>query len=141
MPATASRHGPTGYCASSRPYYKMVNSLRRLEEMKAFMRGGLQEWNCRAGQNSLIIRTDGSLVQGSLAPCFPFYSATCDWGMIDAPCFNTDQLRSLKCECQKHCFSTLNHTLAHCYDAGRILRWLMKQAAHGFKGVTGSFDD
>jgi hypothetical protein len=119
----------------------MVNSLRRLEEMKAFMRGGLQEWNCRAGQNSLIIRTDGSLVQGSLAPCFPFCSATCDWGMIDAPCFNTDQLRSLKCECQKHCFSTLNHTLAHCYDAGRILRWLMKQAAHGFKSVTGSFDD
>jgi MoaA/NifB/PqqE/SkfB family radical SAM enzyme len=120
----------------NRAGYKMVNSMQRLEQMKAFMRGGLQEWNCRAGQNSLIIRTDGSL-----APCFPFYSATCDWGVIDAPHFDTDQLRSLKCECQKHCFSTLNHTLAHCYDAGRVLRWLMKQAAHGFQGVTGSFDD
>jgi hypothetical protein len=29
------------------------------------MRGKLQDWDCRAGQNSLIIRTDGTL-----APCF-----------------------------------------------------------------------
>jgi len=54
--------------------YKMVNSIRRLEQMKEFMRGKLQEWDCRAGLNSLIIRTDGTL-----APCFPLYSATCDW--------------------------------------------------------------
>ena len=29
------------------------------------------EWNCRAGHNNVIIRTDGTL-----APCFPMYGAT-----------------------------------------------------------------
>jgi MoaA/NifB/PqqE/SkfB family radical SAM enzyme len=55
--------------------YKMVNSVKRLNDMKDFMRGKVEPWNCRAGQNSLIIRVDGSL-----APCFPMYSATYDWG-------------------------------------------------------------
>ena len=32
------------------------------------------DWNCRAGQNNIVIRTDGTL-----APCFPLYPATCDW--------------------------------------------------------------
>lgn len=53
--------------------YKMVNSASRIAEMKQFVRGKLQEWNCRAGQNTLIIRTDGSL-----APCFPMYTANHD---------------------------------------------------------------
>ena len=57
--------------------YKMVNSIQRLSEMKDFLRGKVKPWNCRAGQNSLIIRVDGSL-----APCFPMYSATYDWGAI-----------------------------------------------------------
>lgn len=116
--------------------YKMVNSVRRLEEMKAFMRGKLQDWDCRAGQNSLIIRTDGSL-----APCFPFYSATCDWGVAGSPRFDSKQLAVLKRECQPHCFSTLNHTLAYCYNARRVLRWFLMQAAHGFRGTKGSFED
>jgi len=120
----------------NRSGYKMVNSVKRLEEMKAFMRGRLQEWNCRAGQNSLIIRTNGSL-----APCFPLYSATCDWGTPGNPNFDSKQLCELKRECQPHCFSTLNHTLAYCYDAGRIFRWLLKQAKNGFQGTTGSVDD
>ena len=120
----------------NRSGYKMVNSPKRLDEMKRFMRGELQEWNCRAGQNTLIIRPDGSL-----APCFPLYSATCDWGMIGAPRFDRGQLLELKRTCQSHCFSTLNHTVAHCYDAKRIIRWLAKQAANGFRGVTGSFED
>ena len=116
--------------------YKMVNSVQRLGEMKAFMRENLQEWNCRAGQNSLIIRTDGSL-----APCFPFYSATGDWGTIGNPKFDASQLLDIKRECQPHCFSTLNHTLAHCYDAGRVFRWVLKQTANGFRGTTGGFDE
>ena len=120
----------------NRAGYKMVNSVGRLEQMKLFMRGKLQDWNCRAGQNSLIIRTDGSL-----APCFPFYSAACDWGYVGSPQFDSEQLLEPKRECQPHCFSTLNHTLAHCYDAGRIFRWMLKQAANGFRGTTGSFDD
>jgi hypothetical protein len=79
----------------NRAGYKMVNSVRRLEDMKAFMRGKLQEWDCRAGQNSLIIRTDGSL-----APCFPLYSATCDWGCTGDPRFDSKQLLAIKQECQ-----------------------------------------
>ena len=59
----------------NRSGYKMVNSVARLEQTKQFMRGQLQEWNCRAGQNSLIIRTNGTL-----APCFPMYSSGCNWG-------------------------------------------------------------
>ena len=90
----------------NRAGYQMVNSVPRLQEMKAFVRmsSGLDlkeygwngdgssgdgrpeevlasmpgieqdensqlrfaEWNCRAGQNNVIIRTDGTV-----APCFP----------------------------------------------------------------------
>ncbi|MFZ0940714.1 MAG: radical SAM protein, partial [Candidatus Sulfotelmatobacter sp.] len=35
--------------------YKMVNSVKRLRDMKDFMRGKVEPWNCRAGQNSIII--------------------------------------------------------------------------------------
>ncbi len=62
----------------NRPGYKMVNSVQRLNDMNEFMRGKLEAWNCRAGQNNVIIRVDGTL-----APCFPMYSATYDWGVIE----------------------------------------------------------
>jgi MoaA/NifB/PqqE/SkfB family radical SAM enzyme len=120
----------------NRSGYKMVNSVRRLEEMKAFMRGKLQQWDCRAGENSLIIRTDGTL-----APCFPMYSATGNWGVAGEPCFEKQQLANMKAECQQHCFSTLNHTLSYCYNASRAIRWVLKQAAHGFQGTTGGFEE
>ncbi len=116
--------------------YKMVNSVRRLQEMKAFMRGKLQSWNCRAGQNTIIIRTDGTL-----APCFPMYPATQDWGVVERPQFDMVQLDSMKRDCQRHCFSTLNHNLAYCYEAGRAIRWTLKQALRGFRGTSGSFED
>lgn len=122
--------------AKNRSGYKMVNSVSRLEEMKAFMRGKLQQWDCRAGQNSLIVRTDGTL-----APCFPMYNADCDWGIIGNPRFQSRQLAGMKTECQKHCFSTLNHNLSYCFDASRAIRWVLKQAANGFRGTTGSFED
>jgi MoaA/NifB/PqqE/SkfB family radical SAM enzyme len=122
-------------CEKNRQGYKMTNSVQRLQEMKAFMRGKLQDWNCRAGQNSIIIRVDGTL-----APCFPMYSATYDWGTIENPKFEVEQLNQMKRECQPHCFSTLNHTLAYCYKASRVIKWLFKQAARGFQGTTGSFD-
>jgi hypothetical protein len=38
----------------------MVNSVQRLAEMKKFMNKELDEWGCRAGLNSIIIRTDGN---------------------------------------------------------------------------------
>lgn len=120
----------------SRSGYKMVNSVSRLLEMKHFLRGKTQQWNCRAGQNSLIIRTDGTL-----APCFPTYNATHDWGSVGNHSFDVCQLNEMKKECQRNCFSTLNHILGHCYDTGRVVRWFLKQAAHGFQGATGTIED
>jgi MoaA/NifB/PqqE/SkfB family radical SAM enzyme len=160
----------------NRAGYQMVNSIPRLQEMKAFMRmsSGLDlrkvgwhgdgaassedidrllastpgivqdengdvhfsEWNCRAGQNNVIIRTDGTV-----APCFPMYSATYDWGNIDAPKFDRDQLTHMKKTCQRHCFSTLNHNLGYCYNDARVLKWLWKQAKNGFGAGARSFED
>lgn len=156
--------------------YQMVNSVRRLQEMKAFARMGsgvdlkrygwngdgtrldgetaaalasmpgivqdpdgtlhFAEWNCRAGQNNVIIRTDGTV-----APCFPMYDATCDWGHIDTPKFDQGELKKLKTTCQRHCFSTLNHNLAYCYDDARVIKWLWAQARNGFQGGARSFED
>jgi MoaA/NifB/PqqE/SkfB family radical SAM enzyme len=114
--------------------YKMVNSVQRLNEMREFMRGKLQEWNCRAGHNNVIVRVDGTL-----APCFPMYSATYDWGVTGSHKFEKKQLQGMKKGCQPHCFSTLNHNLAYCYDAMRVVKWMGKQALHGFQGTSGSF--
>lgn len=98
------------------------------------MRSKVEPWNCRAGQNSLIIRVDGSL-----APCFPMYSATYDWGAIKDHKFDTGPWNQMKTSCQTHCFST-NHNLGYCYDDARVIRRVWKQAVRGFQGVTGSFD-
>ncbi len=119
----------------NRQGYKMVNSIQRLNDMKEFMRGRVKAWNCRAGQNSMIIRTDGTL-----APCFPMYSATYDWGTIEHHKFEVAQLNQMKQSCQTHCFSTLNHNLGFCYNDARVIKWVLKQAARGFQGVTGSFE-
>jgi MoaA/NifB/PqqE/SkfB family radical SAM enzyme len=116
--------------------YKMVNSVKRLQDMKQFLRGKVEPWNCRAGQNNVIIRVDGTL-----APCFPMYSATYDWGTVGHHNFKVKQLDEMKKECQTHCFSTLNHNLGYCYDAGRTIKWVLRQAARGFQGVTGSYED
>jgi radical SAM protein with 4Fe4S-binding SPASM domain len=102
-----------------------------MEDMKRLMRGEVPQWKCRAGQNSLIIRTDGTL-----APCFPMYSATHDWGTVGNHKFDVKQLDEMKTECSKHCLSTCNYILAHCYDTVRVLKWIAKQARHGFKGTT-----
>jgi MoaA/NifB/PqqE/SkfB family radical SAM enzyme len=115
--------------------WHMVNSVQRLAEMKKFMNKELFQWGCRAGFNSLIIRTDGTL-----APCFPMYSANHDWGTIEAPKMESQQLKQMKEVCEKNCFSTLNHILAFCYNDGRVIRWLLKQALHGFQGVHGNME-
>jgi radical SAM protein with 4Fe4S-binding SPASM domain len=139
--------------------YQMVNSVQRLQEIKAFIRmasgselkrlgwngdgtgtngdtakqvagmpGFVQdtngelhfaEWNCRAGQNNVIVRTDGTV-----APCFPMYASTYDWGNIDEHKFEWGQLASMKKTCQQHCFSTLNHNLAYCYNDARVIKFV-----------------
>jgi MoaA/NifB/PqqE/SkfB family radical SAM enzyme len=157
----------------NRSGYQMVNSVPRLQEMKAFMRmssgldlrrvgwngdgtgaaeslldkmpgivreadGSLRfaDWNCRAGQNNVIIRTDGTV-----APCFPMYSASYDWGTIDGHKFERRQLDAMKGTCQKHCFSTLNHNLGYCYNDARVLKWVWKQARNRFQSGAKSFED
>ena len=111
--------------------YKMVNQSKHMQDMKQLMRGEVPPWKCRAGQNSLIIRTDGTL-----APCFPMYSATHDWGTVGDHKFDVAQLDEMKKECSKHCLSTCNYILAYCYDARRVIKWTLKQAMHGFRGPT-----
>ncbi|MGC9158441.1 MAG: radical SAM protein [Terracidiphilus sp.] len=115
--------------------WKMVNSVERLQGMKSFIQRDLKSWGCRAGQNSIIIRIDGTL-----APCFPTYSATYDWGTIERPRLDGAQLRQMKQSCETSCFSTLNHILAFCYNDARVLKWLLRQAAHGFQGVRGNME-
>src|SRR5262249_4342456 len=75
--------------------YKIVNQRDRLLQMKEFMRGKIEPWGCRAGQNTMIIRTDGTL-----APCFPMYSATYDWGTVGKPKFDRGQLSEMKKTCE-----------------------------------------
>jgi len=157
--------------------YQMVNSVQRLQEMKAFVRmssgtdlktlgwygdgtnsngdaaqmlgtmpgivqdenGELHftEWNCRAGQNNVIIRTDGTV-----APCFPMYPSTYDWGNIEESRFDAKQLSVMKKTCQRHCFSTLNHNLAYCYNDARAIKWVWKQVVtNRMKGGARSFAD
>ncbi len=113
----------------------IVNPLSHLHEMKNLMRGEVKErWNCRAGHNMLIIRVDGTL-----APCFPMYSASHDWGTVGNHKFDHKQLDEMKEECTKHCLSTCNYILGFCYNTQRVLWWGAKQAARGFQGVSGSF--
>ena len=95
------------------------------------------EWNCRAGQNNVIIRTDGTV-----APCFPMYAATYDWGNIDGHKFDSKQLAGMKTTCQQHCFSTLNHNLAYCYNDARVLKFVWTNLVkHRMKGGARSFED
>jgi len=94
------------------------------------------EWNCRAGQNNVIIRTDGTV-----APCFPMYSASFDWGNIENYTFDREQLTDMKKTCQKHCFSTLNHNLAYCYNDARVIKWMWQNVKRGFRGGMRSFED
>jgi MoaA/NifB/PqqE/SkfB family radical SAM enzyme len=115
--------------------YTMTNSNESLALMKDFLRGELEPWNCRAGHNTMIIRVDGTL-----APCFPMYSATHDWGVIGEPRFERAQLAEMKKTCERHCYSTLNHIVGFGYNDRRVITWLFKQARHGFQGIRGNFE-
>jgi MoaA/NifB/PqqE/SkfB family radical SAM enzyme len=117
---------------------ELQNIVRSMDGVVEDINGELHfaEWNCRAGQNNVIVRTDGTV-----APCFPMYAATYDWGNIDEPKFDTQQLTQMKKTCQRHCFSTLNHNLAYCYNDARVLRWLWRQAKNGFSSGARSFED
>src|ERR1043166_5340390 len=72
---------------------------------------GFAAWTAGRDNTNVMIRTDGTV-----APCFAMYSASFDWGNIDDFTFDREQLTNMKKNCQKHCFSTLNHNLAYCYN-------------------------
>jgi hypothetical protein len=89
------------------------------------------------GQNNVILRTNGTV-----APCFPMYGATFDWGDIDQPKFDEGQPPAMKSACQQHCFSTLNHNLAYCYNDARVMKWLWSSVIENkFQGGVRSFED
>jgi MoaA/NifB/PqqE/SkfB family radical SAM enzyme len=115
----------------NRQGYIMVNSKAHLQKMKLFMRGHVEPWQCRAGHNSMLIRTDGTV-----APCFPMYTATYDWGTIENPKFDREQLGEMKKGCNTHCLSTTQYVLGHYYNNQTVLRWIVKQALHGMSGNT-----
>ena len=83
---------------------------------------------------SLIIRVDGTL-----APCFPMYSATHDWGVACNPKFEAKQFKEMKDSCSTQCLSTCNYILTYCYDNMRVVRWAARQALHGFREAAASF--
>jgi len=115
--------------------YKIVNQKARLAQMKDFLRQDVEPWGCRAGQNTLIIRPDGTL-----APCFPMYNATYDWGVAGRPKFDRAQLAEMKKECELHCFSTLNHIVSYVYNNGRVIRWILRHAKNGFTHAEGTVE-
>jgi MoaA/NifB/PqqE/SkfB family radical SAM enzyme len=115
--------------------YKIANQKHRLAEMKQFMRGKIKPWGCRAGNNTIVIRTDGTL-----SPCFPMYSATYDWGVVTKPKFDNRQLAEMKKECELHCFSTLNHIVSSAYNNGRVIKWILRHAKNGFRKLEGTIE-
>jgi hypothetical protein len=115
--------------------WKMVDSIPRLQNMNGSMRGTGEHGGCRAGQNRVIVRTDGTL-----APCFPMSNAKYDWGTAENLKFKKSQLAEMKQGCEPNCFSTLGYDVVYCYSMMRVLKWLSKQAMHGFQGATGSFE-
>jgi hypothetical protein len=71
----------------------------------------------------------------------PRVSASFDWGTIDQFTFNRDQLDDMKKTRQKHCFSTLSHNLAYCYNDARVIKWMWENVKRGFRGGVRSFED
>jgi poly-gamma-glutamate capsule biosynthesis protein CapA/YwtB (metallophosphatase superfamily) len=70
------------------------------------------------------------------------YASTYDWGNIDHHQFENGQLPDMKKTCQRHCFSTLNHNLAYCYDDSRVIKFVWTQLVKNrLKGGARSFDE
>ena len=113
--------------------YIMVNSRAHFKDMSEFMRGKVNPWNCRAGQNTMIIRTDGTL-----APCFAMYSAKHDWGRIEDHRFEVEQLNDMKQTCMNSCLSTCNYVVGHYYNDLRAIWMAIKQLLHGHQGGQGT---
>lgn len=83
----------------------------------------------------MIIRTDGTV-----APCFPMYSASFDWANIDQISVDREQLTDMKKTCQKHCLHAEPQPCLR-YNDSRVIKWMWENAKRGFRGGVGSFED
>jgi len=106
--------------------WPMVNSIAHLREFKLRMRGRLQPWDCRAGRNGALIRTDGTL-----SPCFDLITYEGDWGRIGKPMFDEERLREVKKQCLLNCSSTCYHTMADYYNLRLLPQWIGKHVRVG----------
>ena len=107
--------------AKYRQGYNIANSPHHFLTAKQFIRRQPIQWNCRAGINTLVIRTDGRL-----APCFEFFNSPEDWGIVGEPKFDRQRLTEFKKQCNPHCLSTCNFTSAYYNDFTTILEWVGK---------------
>jgi MoaA/NifB/PqqE/SkfB family radical SAM enzyme len=106
--------------------WPMVNSIEHLRSFKERMRGAMRPWDCRAGHNAALIRTDGTL-----SPCFDLISHDNDWGRIWEPKFEKEELRALKEKCLPFCSSTCFYNIGHYYNLRAIPEWVQKHVRVG----------
>jgi MoaA/NifB/PqqE/SkfB family radical SAM enzyme len=106
--------------------WPMVNSIAHLREFKLRMRGRMQPWDCRAGHNGALIRTDGTL-----SPCFDLITYEHDWGRIGNPKFDKKELEEVKKNCLPNCSSTCYHTMASYYSMRSLPQWIGKHVRIG----------
>jgi MoaA/NifB/PqqE/SkfB family radical SAM enzyme len=106
--------------------YTMVNSIAHLKAMKKRVRSIPVKWDCRAGHNEILIKTDGTL-----SPCFDLITYNYDWGRIWNPKFDSKELEKIKAECNKYCLSTCVFNLGFYYQPAEVLKWMFKHVRIG----------
>ena len=107
--------------AKYRQGYNIANSPQHFLAAKRFIRGEPVRWSCRAGINTLVIRTDGRLT-----PCFEFFNDPNDWGVVGEPKFDRARLAELKKRCNGRCLSTCNFTSAYYGRLATVFEWVGK---------------
>ncbi|MDH4226967.1 MAG: radical SAM protein [Deltaproteobacteria bacterium] len=106
--------------------WAMVNPPEHFNVLKKRMRGSIPPWDCRAGQNGLVIRPDGTLT-----PCYILLTNENDWGSIGAPKFDKKTLDAMKKKCVPECTSICFYALGHYYDASNLYGWVRQHTRMG----------
>ena len=106
--------------------WPMVNHIKHLKAYQDHIKHGAYPWDCRAGRNGALIRTDGTL-----SPCFDLICYDHDWGAIWEPKFDPDVLKEIKKTCNPNCLSTCYYTMAMYYNLGDFPQWIRKHALVG----------
>jgi len=101
--------------------YNMANSPEHFRIAKRFIRREPIQWDCRAGDKTLVIQTDGRLM-----PCFELFNDTYDWGCVGRPRFDPKRLADIKRCCTAHCLSTCNFTTSYYGNFSRAKDWIGK---------------